>query len=45
MSGEFQGTKSLWLNSKLRVVDIPSRDRALGVIGNSGMVGLIVDDF
>jgi hypothetical protein len=33
LSGEFQGTESLWLDSKLSVVVGPSRDGALGVIG------------
>ena len=38
---EFQGTVSLWLDSRLSVVDVPSRDGALGVIGVSGMARLI----
>jgi hypothetical protein len=38
---EFQGTVSLWLDSRLSVVDVPSRDGALGVIGVSGMAHLI----
>ena len=41
MPGEFQGTMSLWLDSRLSVVDVPSRDGALGVIGDSGMAYLI----
>jgi len=32
---------SLWLDSRLSVVDVPSRDGALGVIGDSGMAYLI----
>jgi hypothetical protein len=38
---EFQGTVSLWLDSRLSVVDVPSRDGALGVIGVSGKARLI----
>jgi hypothetical protein len=37
MSGEFQGTESLWLDSQLSAAGCPSRDGALGVIGVSGM--------
>jgi hypothetical protein len=40
LSGEFQGTESLWLNSKLSVVVGPSRDGSLGVIGVSDMTSL-----
>ena len=32
------------MNSKLSLVDVPSRDGALGVIGVSGKASLIVDD-
>ena len=34
----------LWLGSRLSVVDVPSRDGALGVIGFSGMANLTVKD-
>ena len=40
LPGEFQGTESLWLSSKLSFVVVPSRDRAMGVIGASGMANL-----
>ena len=40
MPGEFQGTESLWLDSRLSVVVGPSRDGALGVIGVSGKASL-----
>ena len=37
-----QGTVSLWLDSQLSVVVVPSRDGALGVIGVSGKASLTV---
>ena len=33
---------SLWLDSQLSMVDVPSRDGALGVIGISGMTNLLI---
>ena len=39
-----QGTESLWLNSRLSVDVVPSRDGALGVIGVSGRASLNEND-
>jgi len=38
--GSSRVLRVLWLDSQLSVVDVPSRDGALGVIGVSGMASL-----
>ena len=40
-SREFHGTVGLWLDAQLSLVDVPSRDGAMGVIGVSDLVRLI----
>jgi hypothetical protein len=42
LPGEFQGTESLVVGLKAKLVVVPSRDGALGVIGVNGKANLIL---